>query len=105
MERNNVADAQNNNSKKRRVLPSEIANRFRSKSDFLKYFKEQSKWAIFCVSVLLVQLYTPPELMVNKDFLRQILSGDKELLPLNTIKFVNVPAFDELSVRNLWPTA
>ena len=41
--------------------------------------------------------------MCNKDFLRQIIAGEKELLPLSAIKMVNVPEFDELSVTNLWP--
>ena len=42
--------------------------------------------------------------MVNKDFLRQILMEEKELLPMNAVKSVNVPSYDELSVRNLWPS-
>jgi len=41
--------------------------------------------------------------MVNKDFLKQILSGEKELIPLKFIRIVDVPAYDELSVKNLWP--
>lgn len=41
--------------------------------------------------------------MCNKDFLRQIISGDKELIPMNAVKMVDVPTFDELSVSNLWP--
>ena len=41
--------------------------------------------------------------MCNKDFLRMIISGEKELLPLSKVKMVNVPEFDELSVTNLWP--
>ena len=52
--------------------------------------------------LLLVQLYTPPALMCNKDFLRQIISGEKMLLPLKQVNMVNVPEFDELSVTNLW---
>ena len=41
--------------------------------------------------------------MVNKDFLKQILSEDKMLLPLKELVAVNVPQYDELSVKNLWP--
>jgi len=33
-----------NASKKRRLMPADIANRFSSKSDFLKYFKEYRKF-------------------------------------------------------------
>ena len=38
-------------SKKRSMLPHELASKFRSKSDFMKYFKE------------MLQLYTPPDYM------------------------------------------
>jgi hypothetical protein len=35
--------------------------------------------------------------------LREVLSGSKELAPLNKVKRVNMPPFDELSVKALWP--
>ena len=41
--------------------------------------------------------------MCNKDFLRQIISGEKELIKRSEIKTVDVPSYDELSVSNLWP--
>ena len=41
--------------------------------------------------------------MVNKDFLRQIISGEKELILMTLVKMVDVPCYDELSVANLWP--
>jgi len=41
--------------------------------------------------------------MVNKDFLKQILCEEKMLLPLKDLVAVNVPIYDELSVKNLWP--
>ena len=41
--------------------------------------------------------------MVNKDFIRQLLCEDKQLMALNDMKFVNVPVFDELSVKILFP--
>ena len=36
--------------------------------------------------------------MVNKDFLKKVLSEEKKLLSLNDVKYVNVPRYDELSV-------
>ena len=39
----------------------------------------------------------------NKDFLKEIFAGTKELLPLNQVKRVNMPNYDELSVKQLWP--
>lgn len=41
--------------------------------------------------------------MFNKDFLKQVLAEEKFLIPIKEVNFVNVPVFDELSVKNLWP--
>ena len=40
---------------------------------------------------------------MNKDFLKQVLVEEKALFPMSDIKWVNVPLYDELSVKNLWP--
>ena len=45
----------------------------------------------------------PRESSVNKDFFRQVLSGEKSLLKIADVKFVQIPRFDELSVKNLFP--
>lgn len=50
-----------------------------------------------------VQLYVPPESMINKDFLKQILIEEKKLLSLEDLKQINIPKYDELSVKNLLP--
>ena len=41
--------------------------------------------------------------MVNKDFLKAVLCGEKRLAKLNEVKFVNTPHFDEISVSRMWP--
>ena len=41
--------------------------------------------------------------MVNKDFLKAVLRDEKALLPIGACKFANVPKFDELSVKNIFP--
>ena len=35
---------------------------------------------------------------MNKDFLKEVLSEKKKLLELNSVKRINVPKYDELSV-------
>ena len=45
----------------------------------------------------------PPKNMINKDFLKKILKDEKKLLPLADVKYVNVPRYDELSVKRFWP--
>ena len=41
--------------------------------------------------------------MMNKDFLKDVLAEKKRLIPLKDVIFVNVPKYDELSVKNVWP--
>ena len=41
--------------------------------------------------------------MINKDFLKKVLKEEKQLLSLNEVKYVNVPHYDELSVKRFWP--
>jgi hypothetical protein len=48
-------------------------------------------------------MYMPPAKMVNKDFLKKILTEEKQLLQLNEVKYVHVPHYDELSVKKFYP--
>ena len=41
--------------------------------------------------------------MINKDFLKDVLMEKKRLFTISEVKFVNVPMYDELSVKNLYP--
>ena len=41
--------------------------------------------------------------MVNKDFLKDVLMERKRLFNLSEVKYVNVPMYDELSVKKLYP--
>ena len=45
----------------------------------------------------------PPDSMIGKEFLKLVIAGKKQLLDMNEVTRVNVPAYDELSVANLWP--
>ena len=40
---------------------------------------------------------------MNKDFLKEVFGGSKELMSLNDVKYVNVPLYDELAVVKIWP--
>lgn len=39
--------------------------------------------------------------MLNRDFLKMILAGQKKLMPLKDVKWVSVPKFEELAVSNI----
>ena len=40
--------------------------------------------------------------MLTKDMLRDIFSGKKGMMKLAMVKFISVPKYDELSVKNLY---
>ena len=50
-----------------------------------------------------MQYYLPPEDVINKDFLKEVLAGQKQLLTMAEVKQITVPHYDELSVKALWP--
>ena len=41
--------------------------------------------------------------MVNKDFLKDVLAGKKQLLRKSAVQQIQVPHYDEVSVKNLYP--
>ena len=41
--------------------------------------------------------------MINKDFLKAVFKEEKGLLKLSEVKFKNVPFYDELAVKKIWP--
>ncbi len=38
----------------------------------------------------------------TKDMVKEIFAGEKKLLKLSEVKFISVPKFDEISVKNLY---
>ena len=45
----------------------------------------------------------PDEASVNKDFLKAVLAGKKQLLKKQEVSYITVPHYEELSVKALWP--
>ena len=41
--------------------------------------------------------------MITKDFLKLVLQDKKKLLTMQELRVINVPCYDELSVKNLYP--
>ena len=50
-----------------------------------------------------MQLYLPPDGCFNKDFLKDVLAERKSLFRMVDVKWINVPLYDELSIKNLMP--
>ena len=51
-----------------------------------------------------LQFYLPPPSHVNKDFLKDVLAGKKQLFKKIQVHEIKVPKYDELSVKALYPT-
>ena len=45
----------------------------------------------------------PDESAVNKDFLKDVLVGKKQLLKKQEVNYIAVPHYEEISVKALWP--
>ena len=60
----------------------------------LQYFQTHSS---------LVQFYMPPEPVVNKDFLKEVIQGEKHLLLKREVKYIQVPHWEEVSVKRMYP--
>jgi hypothetical protein len=56
---------------------------------------------MYSSSIRIGQYYMPPMKKVNKDFLKQVFAGKKQLVPRNQIRPIEVPHYDELSVEAL----
>ena len=48
-------------------------------------------------------MYLPSKNCFNKNFLQAVLKGDKMLLKMSKVRFLNVPHYDELGIRNIMP--
>jgi hypothetical protein len=49
-----------------------------------------------------VQLYLPSKGNFNKYFLKTILEGKKALLPMSELKPINIPRYDEVSLKRMY---
>ena len=84
--------------------PSELSHKFSSKQDLLTYMSDHRKLTPFLFMFDFIgQYYVPPPSSCNRDFLRQVLNGEKKLLKVSECKFVNVPKFDELGTSHIFP--
>ena len=44
----------------------------------------------------------PPYAMITKDHMKFVLAGKKKLMLMEDVRFVNVPTFDEVSVKQMY---
>ena len=86
------------------MMAQELSWKLKSKEDFIIYLNKHRKLFNFLYYQLFkVQYYLPDDSVVNKDFLKDVLSGKKQLMKKADVQRIAVPHYDELSVKNLWP--
>jgi RNAse (barnase) inhibitor barstar len=76
-----------------RVMTSDLSSYVRSKDD------------LYAILTINCQLYCPSYDSANIDFLRDVLSGRKKLLPLSEVKQICVPKFKEFDANKLFALA
>lgn len=101
-------DQEPTNLAKKRTLgyihAKELAYKLKSKDDFIIYLDRHRKFIILNHLIpFIVQYYLPEANVVNKDFLKDVLAGKKQLMKKVEVQKISVPHYDELSVKALWP--
>ena len=43
-----------------------------------------------------------PYKLVTKDFMKAVLQGDKMLMKMKNVNFINAPLFDEIAVKKVY---
>ena len=45
----------------------------------------------------------PPADNITKEFLKGVFNEEKDLIPMSELRLANMPRYDEISVKNVWP--
>lgn len=80
----------------------EMTHRFGVKSDFARYSENKVSASPKLKNICLGQRYVPPNSMLNKNFLRHILTDKQRLLKLSKVKQIEVEKHEELSFVDLF---
>ena len=84
------------------IKSEELLSRFRSKVDLYKYLTLQSKIFMILSYSLIVGLFLPSYEFTKLAFIRAILQGKKKDFNSTEVQKINVPRYEELSVKNLY---
>ena len=88
-----------------KVKPHELSNRFRSKEDIHRYLSQQRKLLVIITNLKLVGVFLPTLHGTSVDFMRDILNDKKSHLKSNEVIHLEVPCYNEISVKNLYNDA
>jgi hypothetical protein len=91
--------------KTRKVQPQELSHRFKSKEDLHRYLTQQGKHTLSIMSINEVGVFLPSLHGTSVDFMRDILSERKAHLKANEVVHLEIPCYNEISVKNLYDDA
>ena len=83
----------------------ELLARFRSKEDLYRYMTQHGKRLESRLTAAIVNVFLPTMKGTKLSFMRDILSDTKRHLKQNEINHMEVPNFQELSVKNMYNDA
>ena len=89
----------------KKVGPEELLSRFRSKEDLYRYMVHQGKCRRSSHPSSIVNVFLPSMQGTKLSFLRDILADKKMHLKQNEVIRMEIPAYQELSVKNLYADA
>ena len=84
------------------IKSEELLSRFRSKIDLYKYFTISCKLQLSFNFLLIVGLYLPSYDFTKLSFIRAILQDKKKVFKTSELNKINIPRYEELSVKNLY---
>ena len=88
-----------------KVKAEELLSRFRSKEDLYRYMTQQGKHIWLNMLSDPANVFLPSMAQTRLSFLRDILSDKKKHLRNNEVNRMEVPNYQELSVKNMYPDA
>lgn len=88
-----------------KVKAEDLLARFRSKEDLYRYMTQQGKHVISFILHGVANVYLPSLAQTKVSFLRDILSDKKKHLRNNEVNRMEVPNYQELSVKNMYADA
>lgn len=91
--------------KKEGIRSEELLSRFRSKSDLYKYLTINGMTIVTHHCSIIVGLHLPSYSSVRLGFIRAILADKKKALKTSDIVRINIPHYQEISVKNIYEDA
>lgn len=88
-----------------KVRAEDLLARFRSKEDLYRYMTKQGKYRLLWCLIMIANVFLPSMQGTKLSFLRDLLADKKLHLKQNDVIRMEVPIYQELSVKNIYSDA